>query len=209
MAVTKTLPTDVLNSIAKQVGERMQPIDGNRQFRSLDGQPLADQGWSVAESFEVWKFIPDALEEIADGTNDITRLVRRAGVWHHQLRQEDKAIGFARSKPLGPDPASWSVRDIFVSDLAQAFDRAIVHVDHQHVPDNVEVRLISMPRQQVEAFWFVSEASPPDPNWNNQVLIVRTPKQIHEFAFLKQMKSEEFLAALVTKEPGMGIRPKP
>ena len=209
MAVTKTLPTDVLNSIAKQIGDRIGPIDGIRQFRTLDGQPLPDQGLSVGESFEVWKFIPDALEEITDGNFDITKLVRRAGVWHHQLRLENQAVGFARSKPLGPDPASWSVRDIFVSDLAQAVDEAIAYIDDHGLPDNVEVRLISMPRQQLEAFWFVSEGSPPDPKWNNQVLIVRAPERIHEFAFLRQMRSEDFLAALVTKERGMGIRPRP
>lgn len=209
MVFTRTLPTDVLNSIAEQIGGRLQPIDGKRQFFRSDGRELPDQGLSVGESFEVWKFIPDALEEIADGNLDITKLVRRAGLWHHQLRQENEALAFARSRPLGSDAASWSVRDIFVSDLAQAVDDAIAYVDEQNLPDDVEVRLISMPRQQLEAFWFVSEGDQRQQQWNNQVLIVRAPERIKEFAPLKQMSSESFLAALITKERGMGVRSRP
>lgn len=204
MAFTKTLPQDVLNSIANDIGARFEPSDGNMHFRAIDGRPLEQHGLNLGETFEVWRLIPDAIREIASANTDIARLTRRSGLWHHQLRSGGEPVGFARSKPLGPDPSSWSVRDIFTSEVAARIDEAIAWVD-KNVPDDVEVRLLSIPAQQVEAFWFVTDAQSHQ-QWNDTLLVLRAPERMPELEFLKLVNSKEFLKSLDTPERGRGIK---
>jgi hypothetical protein len=202
MAVTKTLPTDVLESIATQIGARFGPMpEGHGHFFRFD--PSASRP-EIGETFEVWKLIPDAIDEITRGNLDITKLTRPTGIWHHQLRDETRAFGFARSKPLGAGPDDWSVRDIFMSEVAAKIDTAINWVD-RNIPDNqVEVRLLSLPAYQVEAFWFVSK----DPNyadeWNDQLLIIHSRDAIDGLG--PKIDSKSFLASLPRMPRGMGIR---
>lgn len=205
MAFSKTLPADVLTAIADDIGGRLQPASGNIDLIAFNGGDAPPGGLNLGETFEVWKLIPDALVEIADGNREIEALTRRAGLWHHQIRRNGKAIGFARSKPYGADAKSWSVRDIFISEMATKIDEAITYVD-KYVVEEVEARLLSIPIQQVEAFWFVSDVQ--DNSWSNKVLIISTSDRIREFESLKEMSSEDFLAALVTEKRGMGVRPR-
>jgi|SRR5215216_3362319 len=202
MAITKTLPTDVLESIATQIGARLGPSpEGQPQFFRFDPSPSRPE---IGETFEVWKLIPDAIDEITKGNLDITRLTRRTGFWHHQLRDETRAFGFARSKPLGADPDTWSVRDIFMSELAAKIHMAISWVD-KNIPDNqVEVRLLSMPAHQVEAFWFVSKDPRYADEWNDQLLIIHSRDAIEELG--PKIDSKSFLASLPRMPRGMGIR---
>ena len=204
MAFTKTLPQEVLNSIADDLGARFEPSDDHMHFRALNGRPLPRHGLNLGETFEVWRLIPDAIREIASGNTDIALLTRRSGLWHHQLRSGGEPVGFARSKPLGPDPGSWSVRDIFTSEVAAKIDEAIAWVDEK-VSDDVEVRLLSIPSQQVEAFWFVTDSDDHE-QWNNTLLVLRAPERMPELEFLKLVNSEEFLKSLDTPERGRGIK---
>lgn len=202
MATTKTLPKDVLESIATQIGIRLEPptaYEGHAHALNV----AVPSNPEIGETFEVWKLIPDAAGEIEKGNLDITKLVRPSGLWHHQLRLNSNAFGFARSKPLGADPDSWSVRDIFMSDLAAKIDQAIKWVDDNIPEDLVEVRLLSMPIQQVEAFWFVAK-SPEASKWDNQLFIIHSREAIDELGQL--MDAKTFLESLPGKPRGMGIR---
>lgn len=200
MAFSKTLPADVLKVIAGDIGARLQPTPDHINFIGPGLENLPQSSLNVGESFEVWKLTPDALEEIAYGNREIEALTRRSGLWHHQIRRNGEAIGFARSKPFAADAESWSVRDIFISEMAKKIDEAITYVD-KYIEEDVEARLLSIPIQQVEAFWFVSGDSS-----SHKVLIISTSDRIREFEALKEMSSEDFLAALVTKQHGMGVR---
>jgi hypothetical protein len=210
MASTKQLPADVLSVVADQIGVRIEPkqgdTDGHTHFMTLDGGPLVDDKLNVGESFEAWRLVPDAIDAIAEGERNIDKLARRSGFWHHQIRKDKKPLGFARSKPLGPDASSWSVRDIFMSELASEIDEAIAKVDAAGIPDEIEVRLLSIPGQQVEAFWFVSDNSKGAKDWVNKLMIIRSPTRIPQFEFLKVLDAPDFLAALVTENRGMGVR---
>ena len=203
MAVTKTLPTDVLESVAAQISDRLQPLS-NEDPDLLVPESVVPSAPEIGESFEVWKLIPDAMDEIENGNLDITKLARPAGIWHHQLRENGQAFGFARSKPLGADAASWSVRDVFTSELAAKIDMAIGWIDERIPDDEVEVRLLSIPIQQVEAFWFVSKDPEVPSEWNNQLLIIHSREAIEELG--RQIDSESFLASLPAQPRGMGIR---
>lgn len=205
MATTKTLPKAVLESIASQIGSRLDPPAGEEGHALALDAPVPSNP-EIGETFEVWKLIPDSVDEIKKGNLDITKLARPAGLWHHQLRQHKTAFGFARSKPLGADPDSWSVRDIYTSDLAAKIDDAIKWVD-RHIPDDVvEVRLLSMPIQQVEAFWFVAK-SPEAEKWNNQLFIIHSREAIDELG--QQIDAKSFLSSLPENARGMGIRTTP
>lgn len=204
MAFTKQLPTDVLSAIADQVGTRLQPLPGGElHFIALNGEALPSEGLEVGESFEVWKFVPDISNRVAQGEDDITQLTRRSGIWHHQLRRGQQAFGFARSKPLGADADSWSVRDICTSQLAAQIEEGIAWIDANIPEDQVEVRMLSSPAQQVEAFWFVSQERAGD-KWNNQLLIIKSPDNLSSLGTV--VDSQSLLASFRTRERGMGLR---
>jgi len=151
-------------------------------------------------------------EELESGERNLSLLARNSGVWHHQIRQDGQATAFARSKPLGPDPEDWSLREIVESPLAQRIDEGIAFADHE-VPDEVEVRLLSISFQQVEAFWFVtSPDSENEATWNDRLLVLKAPSRLNQLfqlsvgrATTRIITAREFLDALSTPVRGIGL----
>lgn len=217
MAFTQRLPNDVLAVIADQVSSSIEdsgdagglPTAGPAQPSEPIPPPDAPpRRYSIGESFELWTFARGMTKEYDAGNRDLSTLVRRSGVWHHQLKVNESAEGFARSKPLGPTPESWSVREIFWSPLAKSIDKAIDWID-EHVPDGVEARLLSAPFQQTEAFWFVtSPSSPLAEEWNDALFIVASSKHLEELKPGAVVNSSTFLKAMAGPKPIEGFNGK-
>jgi len=217
MAFTQTLPNEVLAEIAAQISSSIEEsgesdIIGGTPGGDLpqptppsDATPLS---YTIGESFEVWTFARGMTKEYESGNRDLSALVRRSGIWHHQLKVNGAPTGFARSKPLGPTPESWSVREIFWSPLAKRIDEAIDWID-DNVPEGVEARLLSAPFQQTEAFWFVTKPnSPLAGKWNDKLWIVVTSKRLPELKSGMLVNSSTFLQAMAGPKPGEGLTRK-
>jgi len=213
MAFTKELPEDVTKAIAEQVARHIEPSPspspspspGTEHFLALDeNAPPENQNLNLGESFEVWRLVPNAMAELGEGVRDLHQLARRSGIWHHQIRQNMKATGFAHSKPLGADAESWALRKVFESEFAEQIDQAIDNVEGQQIPDSVEVRLLSVSFQHVDAFWFITEDEAQS-QWNNRIMIIRSSSSLPEFGPLQLMSSEAFLDILARRRGGMGI----
>jgi hypothetical protein len=189
MAYTRTLPQEVLTEIARQIGNRQPPPPPH------DSDPVQPVQ-TIAETFEVWSLITGVTKEYEAGNRELASLARPSGVWHHQLRTGENATAFARSKPLGPTPDTWSLRALFWSPLATTIAKAIEWAD-SNVPDQVEARLLSVRFQQTEAFWFVTA---PDselaPKWNDKLYILTAPKQLLTLQPGTLVDSKAFLEAV-------------
>lgn len=200
MAITKKLPQDVLESVAQQIGTRL----GLPSHTSNLEASLAPPGLDLGETFEVWSLPPDALEEIANGI-ELSTVARQTGLWHHQIRSNQQARTFARSKPLGATPDSWSLRGLFVSSLAEQMSAAIDWIE-TNVPANVEARYLSLPSRQLDAFWLVAEPNSPEfYDWNDKIVVIRAGAS-SALNSLEVMSSEELLQVLLEEDRGGGLR---
>lgn len=203
MANTKQLPPEVLEVVAQQIGARLGIFPDDPNFFAAEAS-AAEPSLDLAESFEVWSLPPDALEEVANGL-DLPDIARPTGVWHHQIRSNREARSFARSRPLGPTPDSWSVRELFVSSLAEDLSNAIDWVEN-NVPPNLEVRYLSSPPHQVDAFWLLAEPSSPlFTEWNNRVVIIRAGAS-SVLNSLEMLSSQDFFRVLQEEDRGAGLR---
>ena len=202
MANTKQLPDDVLEVVAQQIGERLGVFPNNSHFfpTSAGGpQPIVDLG----ESFEVWTLPPDALEELAAGCT-LQDIARQTGFWHHQIRSDQQALSFARSKPLGATADSWSLRQLFVSSLAEEMARAIDWVE-ENVPEGLGVRYLSLPIFQIDAFWLIADPTGPDFDWNDKIVIIRAGAS-SALKPLDVLSSQDFFEVLQKEDRGAGFR---
>jgi hypothetical protein len=200
MPYTRTLPDDVLREVANQVGNRVTPSEPQ-----IAGPGAPQPSYSLDESFEVWVLVAGATKEYEAGNRKLSSLARASGVWHHQIKTDQNAAGFARSKPLGPTPDTWSLRELFWSSVAERVDEGIDWSDN-NVPDEVEVRLLSVPFQQTEAFWFVTAPeSPLAPKWNDKLWILIAPTRLPTLKPGTLIDSTTFLAAISSPVRGMGL----
>jgi hypothetical protein len=174
MAVSASVPEDVLKDVARQVGDRIAeefsslaaatppaPVNGVAQtfdYWPLTGLDPATAKFKLGETFEVWKLKEDAAAALAGATGDLVTLTRWTGAYRHQIRLvrdgADEAVGFALSYAAGAGHAGRYVRDFFFSRLAAEMDKAIELAD-QLVPEDAVTRLLSLPEFRVEALWFV------------------------------------------------------
>lgn len=217
MASPQKLPDDVLAVIAAQVGSSLEDegvggeVGGGPGVDSpqpLGPSPGPQSGYTLAEGFEVWTFTPGMTDEYEDGNRHLSDLVRPSGIWHHQIRINGSPECFARSKPLGSTAQSWSVREVFRSPLAKDVDEAIDWID-SHVPDEVEARLLSVPFQQTEAFWFVTKPnSTLADEWNDKLLILMAPRRFSQLKPGTLVNSSTFLEAMAGPKPGEGLSRK-
>jgi hypothetical protein len=185
MANTETLPQDVRDALAEKIGSRLAKVMPPANLGGHGGvQP------TLRESFALWML--EASDVIAP-TNDLTRLVKKLGVWHHQIVAAGNPVAFARSKPLGSDAASWSVREVSNSTLAAAVDDAIGWID-ANIPDQLTVRMVTIPAYNIYIFLLYDEAD----TSKQKVVLISAPAGTRNLTTHKVYSSQEFLDALRT-----------
>jgi hypothetical protein len=203
LANTKQLPPEVLEVVAGQIGDRLGIFPNNSNFFAIDvdsPSPTVDLG----ETFEMWSVTPDALEEVARGVN-LETVARQTGIWHHQVRSNREARSFARSRPLGATPDSWSLRELFVSPLAEQMSSAIDWIE-KNAPAELEARYLSLPPLQVDAFWLLAAPdSPHFDDWNDKIVIIRAGAS-SDLNPLRVMSSQQLFNILREEGRGAGLR---
>jgi hypothetical protein len=184
MARPDQLPLDVRKVLASQIGPQvaslLPPDDWQRKKVEL------------SESFSVW-LLP--LNALAQPKNDLAALSIERGDWHHQIKVEGKALAFARSRPMGADPASWKVTEFYPANLAESIDQGIIWVD-ANVKEDWLVRLLVVPAFNLTSFWFVEGTS--------LVLIVHAPQYAASLPMKKLLDQAEFLDLLRKLPPIKG-----
>jgi hypothetical protein len=188
MAHADPLPNDVLDSVAAKIGSQ---IGGSLGALSLTAATL-----EMTESFSVWFLGADA---VGDPTIDISQSARNTGQWHHQINAGGKPEAFARSQPLGPDAASWTIQEFFTSEIAKKIDDAIDWID-QNVTGDPLARLLVVPAYQVHAFWLKEGDA-------SRVVVVDMPAGFSHLQYQKVYTSKEFLEALAKEQHVIGIIP--
>jgi hypothetical protein len=184
MAHTDAFPSDVLKSVAARIGPRllMPP-----------GAPPAQ----LRETFSVWALGLDATTRPGE---PIAKLAKPTGRWHHQVSIGNQVRTFARSMPLGPTAADWTVSQITPdSPIAEAIDRAIDWVD-KNVQGDPLVKLLIVPSYYLHAFWLKTDGA-------DQILVVHKPDQYTRLKYESLYTPKEFLELLAREPHATGIPP--
>jgi hypothetical protein len=186
MAHADALPSDVIDAVAAQIGAQAG--------KSLGAAVLQSKAMELTESFSIWALGADAVTK---SDVDLSQLAEQTGRWHHQIKLNGRAESFARSMPLGPDAASWMVRELFESEIAKKIDDAIEWID-QNVKGDPVVRLLIVPAYHLHAFWLKEGDA-------SKVLIVDMPPGLTRLQYGKLYTSKEFLDALAQEQHIIGI----
>ncbi|HEX8240499.1 MAG TPA: hypothetical protein VF574_12235 [Allosphingosinicella sp.] len=103
----------------------------------------------ISESVDVWLLSAEAVQTGSDLNSSIIPLNR----WHHQLKVEGQALGYATSKSEDSESEPSRLTEISPdAQIADAFNRAVAVIDRQHPQDEVQVRLVVAPAYQT---WFL------------------------------------------------------
>lgn len=191
MAHTENLSKDILASVANQIGSSMSSFTGPKL--------LSATSIELTENFSVWSLGADSVCASAQTKTDLQQLAMPTGRWHHQVKFDGAAEAFARSTPLGADPNSWSLREFFVSPIAEKIDKTVDWVD-QNTSDDFLVRLLIVPAYQIHAFWLTEDGEA-----NSYVVIVDAPVQYETIQPFHLYKSQEFLDNLLREQHIVGI----
>lgn len=187
MAHSDPLPDDVLVNIADEISTRLSAPTGVMERR-------ADSGFSLGEHFAVWML---RLEDLSKITSDLSERAMQTGYWHHQIRHDQETSLYARTRPLGPNAADWSIEEIGSSEIASHIDQAITWIDDNSAGDPT-VRLLIVPAFYLHAFWLVEQGK-------SEVLIVDRPEQYSDLEYCHLYGSEEFLDILKHQQHASGV----
>ncbi len=213
MAHTRTPPVGALEQVGQQLRERLivgEDSDApSFSFESLNAvaSPLSSTV-ELGATFELWRLSPSAIEETRPGAVPLSKLAKRIG-WHHQVRLDDKSLGFARSSAKLEDEKSFSVDAIFVADvadggeeinLAEEINKAILWAN-DNIGDEKVANLLTAPAYQVEAMWFVDERNPS----NGDVYIISLPSDFQGLREAELFSAKQFLEALRNERPVQGL----
>lgn len=186
MAHADNLPKDVIDAVAAQIGANAG--------RAFGPNMLQAKSVELTESFAIWALGADAITK--SGT-DLSLLAHQTGRWHHQIKLDGKPELFARSMPLGPEAANWSVREMFASSVAKKIDDAIDWVD-RNVKIDPLVRLLIVPAYHLHAFWLKEGEG-------SQVLVVDMPQTYTKLQGARLYTAKEFLDTLAQEQHIVGL----
>jgi len=190
MARPDDIPSDVVEFVARQIGEQIPRVAPEELLRGASVE--------LNESLAVWCLGGDRIATGLDRNADFEGLVTPTGRWHHQLKFDGKPAMFGRSTPLGPDAESWQLRELFVSPISEKIDRAISWVD-ENVSEDCVVRLLIVPAYHIHALWLKFE------DGEGRVLVADSPEQLTGIDVMRLYASYEFLEALTQEQHISGI----
>jgi hypothetical protein len=188
MAHTESLPDDILDAVVEQVGMLLPSTADAMNLDSRDVEGLIE----MAETFEVWVL---DVNKIVEGVDDLAKLARTTGCWHHQITQDGAPQSFARSCKVG-DPGKWQVTELFESELAGKIDKAISWID-ENVSGDPLVRLLAVPAYQLNGFWLFDRV-------HSQVFLVDCPATLRYLHPGELLDEKDFLNSLRKEKPIAG-----
>lgn len=186
MARAPEIPPGALESIARQIGNRLSPPGMTALAK---GAPV-----EIGESFPVYMLGLDALRAKA---KDLKAAVQQTGVWQHQIRYGSQAREFARSTAPGSGADDWRVQEVVKSPLAEHIDRAIAWID-KNGPDDAVAYLLLIPAFYLTAFWLQEPKG-------DEIVIAEMPPKLGTLEPLRLYPAGEFLKELSALKPLAGV----
>jgi hypothetical protein len=157
------------------------------------------------ETFAVYTLGADDIIHGQQTGADLLSLAEPADRYHHQIRVDNQAVGFARTT-IATDENGQSLCQLYLSELAPAIDAAIDWLDQLATTDQAFadsdplVRLLFVPAFYVYAFWLIKEQGE-----SSDVLVIKSPVSLQNLPTDRVISSQEFLAAFQHAHPGGGL----
>lgn len=219
-------PDSMQESSLKQVAEQLTEWFGDEMTRKMsdarltEPSPVADEimpesagtqradyislppEFTLAETFDIYILGANLIDPAIDSGEDLSKLAQWTHRAHHQIKVDNEAVGYACSL-IGPE--SPEVSQLFVSDLAKAYDQSIKWLDEfekEHQDEMVEdrlVRVLLVPAYQVHAFWLLAE------NETSELLVIAAPAELKDLQTDRLLSSEDFLKAFKDVKPFAGM----
>jgi len=190
MAHPDILPNAVLDEVAKQIGTRLASVGTVEKLRTARVE--------LAESFSVWML---GLEPIARRDENINRLPRDTGLYHHQIAYNGRGEAYARSAPSRPGVELRVLEEISESTLAVRTAAAIDWID-EHIKDDPLVRLLVVPSYFLHAFWLHYPRA-------DKILVVDRPVEYELLRYDVLYDFRELFHMLANEKPVQGLPPAP
>jgi hypothetical protein len=215
MANTKALPPEMLNEVGRQLRERLIVAEESSQpvfsFDSLERTSSARTSTvGLGTTIELWRLSPSAIQKPGQEQKGLRYLAKQVG-WHHQIKVNDKSVGFARSSTPTNDDRNSSVDGIFMTDLAQKIDEAFSWANenagrYEALSDNKTARLLTVPAFLIDSLWFIDESPEAEREMSNgYIYLISLPRDIKRLDAPELISAEDFVEALRKEPPGMGL----
>lgn len=200
MATPGTLPDDVLDRIADQIGLLMADASTAFSPRGVeeDVGAASEAPIEMTHTFEIWVLSVDALRQPA---NNLSQLAKPTGDWHHQINRSGITDFFARSCQVGqPEaddrPSTWQVVELLQSQLAEQIDHA-VDWTNKHVHEDLVARLLVVPAYQLHAFLLLKDGK-------SQIFVIDCPERLGYLRSDEVLDEPFFLESLRKEQPIVG-----
>jgi len=204
MIRTISISAESLENVTDEIGELLTPQVVAGLDPNLDHAP-AFPSYDLTETFELWIIDYDDLTSYSR-EQPAKQVPRFSGRLHHQVRQGEQVIAYARSD--GSDIGKMALDQFIDSPLARAIDEAVTVLDNLEQEDprlrdaDLLVRLLVMPALQAHAFWLSGET-----RYSDWVLLIDGPDKFAEVSRSELLRFDSFIQLLKTLKPAAGIRP--
>jgi hypothetical protein len=197
---------NAVERVAADIGELISDSGSSPLFNlstAAAEAPGNAPAYEMTESFAVWAINYDELMA-AEKYPEVASLPKPINRWHHQIRQDGKVTGYARSASADAD--ALSLREFVDSALARQVDRAMSLLEEFEATDPAfqqtdwTVRLLVVPAYQVYSFLLVDEKCE-----KNLVLLIHAPPQLDSIPRKKLISLESFVMALRQAKPAAGL----
>ena len=144
MARTKQLDNRHIEYLRAQIGS----------FINTHPHPALQKGATfLTESLEVWTVRSADFFSRPPVDIDFSRALVNTGNWHHQLSQGGIPVGYAISGLATSFAGGWTLRGLFVSNLAKQIGRAIETIDRLRPQDDIEAHYLTIPSHKMVLFY--------------------------------------------------------
>lgn len=203
MAHRDDISSDLLNKVAGEIQNFTRQggtSDVTMTASETSAQPTATL--HVSETLTIWKFRPGSFEKLASGnlSEDLSNWLEPTGYLYHQIRLDDRPIGFARSTDANAEKAVSQLNVSASSERAARIHEALEMIEQSESDDVVVtndpvVRLLEVPSAHIVALWLYAEALQ-----KSRVVIINAAKRYRGLERGSFLNSQQLLEAL--KEGG-------
>lgn len=202
----KTLIPQIDSWLGDMIGSGQLSMD-----RVMDSDsPMTMDSFELGEQFLMECLNEEEIHDVKSWDRDLADLITPTGRRHHQLTNQKRAFGYARSLVTNDDTPE-TLCQLFATQLAPKIQDAIEWLDRHEEEKFSEgtwrVRLVTIPTFHTHAFLIQQLENGSDVSiGESYILVVSKPKWMETLPLHKLLRTKQFLQAFEGKSPIIGVR---
>lgn len=165
-------------------------------------EPEPKSQYDFGETFTIYFLDPETVQSAASRNKDLSQLAQPADRRYHQLRHDGQPVAYAHSIISRGD----EICQLMVSNYPQSVQHAMERLDEiekydeKYAQAKINVRMLSVPAFNVNAFWIFDESI-----GESEVLVISAPANMASLATNDLINGSAFLEALANETPVRGL----